>query len=76
MLASIASAKSMRRTLEKGKIARAKELAERDAQLVEKLRGGLAGTRLGRHRVATHELDVQLGEDLAESLRELKVRLP
>lgn len=40
-----------------------------------KLKGGLAGQRLGKHIVPTGEVDVQLGEELSESLRGLKVRL-
>jgi nucleolar protein 53 len=59
--------------MEKGKMVRAKALAEREAKLKEKLRGGLSGTKLGRHRVGSGEIDVQLGEDLSESLRGLKV---
>jgi nucleolar protein 53 len=73
MLASIGSAKSLRRSMEKGAAARAKVVAEREAKLKEKLRGGLAGSKLGRHRVGAGEIDVQLGEDLSESLRGLKV---
>jgi hypothetical protein len=74
MLASIASAKSLRRNLEKGAVVRAKVLAEREAKLKEKLQSGLAGSKLGRHRVGAGEIDVQLGEDLSESLRGLKVK--
>lgn len=34
---------------------------------------GLIGQRLGKHRVQEGQVDVQLGEELTESLRELKV---
>ena len=35
--------------------------------------GGMKGRRLGKHRVPEGDIDVQLGEDLSESLRALKV---
>ena len=35
----------------------------------------LSGQRLGKHKVPEGEASVQIGEDLSESLRELKVRL-
>ncbi len=35
---------------------------------------GLMGTRVGKHRVVEPEVDVQLGEDLTETLTGLKVR--
>jgi nucleolar protein 53 len=45
------------------------------ALLQAKLRQtGLVGRRLGKHIVQEAEADVQLGEDLSESLRGLKVR--
>jgi hypothetical protein len=47
---------------------------ERRAQaLKERLRGGLAGQKVGKHFVKEGEVDVQLGEDLSESFRALKV---
>lgn len=49
------------------------QLRERHAQeLKDKLAKGLAGQRLGKHTVPEGNIDVQLGEDLAESLRTLK----
>ena len=43
--------------------------------LAEKLKKqGLAGKKLGKHKVPEGQIDVQLGEDLTESLRGLKVR--
>ncbi|KAJ6607012.1 ribosome biogenesis protein Nop53/GLTSCR2 [Mycena sp. CBHHK59/15] len=44
----------------------------RRAAQQEKLKRGLAGQKLGKHKVPTEEVDVQLGEDLSESLRALK----
>ncbi len=38
-----------------------------------KLKQGLSGQKLGRHKVSEGQVDVQLGEDLSESLRALKV---
>lgn len=49
--------------------------AERKLEKMEQLRKGLVGQRLGKHKVAEGEIDVQLGEDLSESLRGLKVGL-
>lgn len=50
---------------------------ERNQQLIhETLKKGLAGQRLGRHFVPEGDVDVQLGEDLTESLRALKVSTP
>lgn len=39
----------------------------------EKLKQGLAGQRFGKHTVQKPKIDVQLGEDLTDSLRGLKV---
>ncbi|KIK63852.1 hypothetical protein GYMLUDRAFT_40933, partial [Collybiopsis luxurians FD-317 M1] len=46
---------------------------ERKKQLREKLKGGLGGRRFGKHRVPESLVDVQLGEDLSENLRGIKV---
>jgi nucleolar protein 53 len=49
--------------------------AQRQATEREKLRTrGMKGRRLGKHLVPEGNVDVQLGEDLSESLRALKVR--
>ncbi|KAJ8472378.1 hypothetical protein ONZ45_g16675 [Pleurotus djamor] len=72
LLASIDRAKTFRRSTEQ-------TLAEREqARLLkkqiqrEKLRGGLSGKRFGKHKVPEGDVDVQLGDDLSESLRALK----
>ncbi|KAF7317792.1 Ribosome biogenesis protein NOP53 [Mycena kentingensis (nom. inval.)] len=62
------SAKKANQTLS----TRASTLALRQAALKAKLKSGLAGKKLGKHRVPVGEVDVQLGEDLSESLRGLK----
>jgi len=46
---------------------------ERRRALREKLKQGLAGQRFGKHTVQKVKIDVQLGEDLTDSLRGLKV---
>jgi len=38
----------------------------------DKLRKGLVGQKVGKYKVQECEVDVQLGEDLSESLRGLK----
>ena len=74
MLASIGSAKQLRKSNIELLSNQEEERVQKQLALVEKLRKqGLAGQRLGRHKVAENELVVQLGEDLSESLRGLKV---
>ena len=54
--------------------ARVKAAAERRAkQEVRLAMNGLAGQKFGKHAVREGEVDVQLGEDLSESLRGLQV---
>ncbi|KAJ7497968.1 ribosome biogenesis protein Nop53/GLTSCR2 [Mycena galericulata] len=64
--------KMLRRTTDKTLSARDQAHALRRAALQEKLKRGLAGQKLGKHTVPAEEVDVQLGEDLSESLRALK----
>ena len=60
----------MRRSVE----ARSQASLQKKFALQEKLRTeGLAGRRIGKHMVREEEPIVQLGEDLSESLRGLKV---
>lgn len=65
--------KTFRKEADKTLSAREQAEAVRRARQQEQLRKGLAGHRLGKHIVKESELDVQLGEDLTESLRGLKV---
>jgi nucleolar protein 53 len=59
----------------------ARSAAERELEIMQKKSAlkyrlrhhGLAGQRLGRHKVPEGRVDVQLGEDLTETLRGLKV---
>jgi len=74
MMAVIPSAKSLRRTNARLMTTREREHAERAAVMQQKLKQrGLAGQRLGKHKVPENKVDVQLGEELSESLRALKV---
>ena len=54
---------------------KAREQARLARQLTIRLRvrKGLAGRRIGKHKVPESHIDVQIGEDLAENLRTLKV---
>jgi len=57
------------------KALKAREQARLARQLTMRLRlrKGLAGRRFGKHKVPESQIDVQVGEDLAENLRTLKV---
>ncbi|KAF7371023.1 Ribosome biogenesis protein NOP53 [Mycena sanguinolenta] len=71
-LAVINDIRLLRRTANKTLSAREQAREARRAALQEKLKRGLAGQKLGKHRVPEEQVDVQLGEDLSESLRALK----
>jgi nucleolar protein 53 len=73
MLATLDSIKSLRRDVESVKNEQERVIAQRKLEKMEQLRNGLAGQRFGKHKVAEGDIDVQLGEDLADSLRGLKV---
>jgi len=52
-----------------------RERERRRLALVEKLKTqGLAGQKLGKHKVPEADVEVQVGDDLSENLRGLKVR--
>ncbi|KIP09970.1 hypothetical protein PHLGIDRAFT_102075 [Phlebiopsis gigantea 11061_1 CR5-6] len=73
LLASVPSAKALRKRTLKTIREREDLLRARHAQQEqEKLAKGLAGQRFGKHFVPDGEIDVQLGEDLSESLRAMK----
>ncbi|THU84572.1 hypothetical protein K435DRAFT_868894 [Dendrothele bispora CBS 962.96] len=46
--------------------------ARRQAAILARFRNGLAGQKLSKYVLAGDEVDVQLGEDLTETLRGLK----
>ncbi|KAF8624704.1 hypothetical protein AX17_007035 [Amanita inopinata Kibby_2008] len=73
LLASVGDAKALRRATAKLMKTRDEEHAQRRLAMKERIRRrGLAGQKLGRHRVPDSNVEVQLGEDLSESLRALK----
>ncbi len=74
MLASVDSVKTFRKCITRDLATRERLRGQREAQMREKLRQGLAGQKVGKHKVPEGEIAVQLGEELSESLRALKVR--
>ncbi|KAG7089821.1 hypothetical protein E1B28_011469 [Marasmius oreades] len=62
------------RNLRKSTTPNSEEIAARRRELLAvKLKNGLAGRRMGKYKVPEGHIDVQLGEELSESLRGLKV---
>ena len=76
LLATVDRVKSLKVEVETAKTEQERKAAERLLEQAEALRKGLAGRRWGKHKVPEERIDVQLGEDLRPSLRELKVRSP
>ncbi|KAF9231246.1 P60-like protein [Melanogaster broomeanus] len=72
LLNSIYTIKSLRSEAVKAADASEQARLARQLALRLKLRKGLAGQRLGKHRVPENDIEVQIGEDLSESLRNLK----
>ena len=74
--ASVDSVKSLRKAADRTSAARVEAAAERRAKREARLaQTGLAGQKLGKHVVREGEVEVQLGEELSESLRGLQVRV-
>jgi nucleolar protein 53 len=74
--ASVDSAKSLRKAADRTSAARVEAAAERRAKREARLaQTGLAGQKLGKHVVREGGVEVQLGEELSESLRGLQVRM-
>jgi nucleolar protein 53 len=72
--ASVDTVKTLRNAAERMRTARVKAAAERRAKQEARLSlNGLAGQKFGRHVVREGGVDVQLGEELSESLRGLQV---
>jgi nucleolar protein 53 len=72
---SIDQAKSFRKATAKRTSEQQLVATQRRMDLQLKLKkAGLSGQRLGKHKVPETEVEVQLGEDLSENLRGLKVR--
>jgi nucleolar protein 53 len=76
LLATLDRLKALRKDVEAARTEQERITAERKLEKMEKLRKGLVGQRVGKHKVTEGDIDVQLGEDLSESLRGLKVRHP
>ena len=73
-LAAIDGAKSIRGEITRFMSERARLREKRLMSVIEKLQEqGLTGQKIGKHKVPESEIDVQLGENLSESLRGLKV---
>jgi len=66
-------AKSLRSSAEKHSQQQQQARLARQLALKLKLSKGLAGQRLGKYKVPENEIEVQIGEDLSENLRTLKV---
>ena len=74
LLASINDAKAMRKSNARAMSAQEQARQARLDALADKLKHrGLAGTKLGKHKVPEGNVVVQIGEDLSENLRGLKV---
>lgn len=73
MLATLDRIKALRSEVESARSEQELKAAERKLEKLEELRKGLAGRKLGKYKVPEADIDVQLGEDLSESLRGLKV---
>jgi len=71
--ASVDTVKTLRKAADNTLAEREQAAEERRAKEEARFaQGGLAGQRLGKHVVRGGEVDVQLGEDLSESLRGLQ----
>ncbi|KAI9513523.1 tumor suppressor protein Gltscr2 [Russula earlei] len=71
--ASVDTVKTARKVADKALAARVQAASERRAKQEARLaQGGLVGQKLGKHLVREGEVDVQLGEELSESLRGLQ----
>ena len=72
--ASVDTIKTLRKAADRTQAARIKAAAERRAKQEARLaQNGLVGQKFGKHVVREGEVDVQLGEELSESLRGLQV---
>ena len=72
--ASVDTVKTLRNAAERTRVARVKAATERRAKQDARLAlNGLTGQKFGKHVVREGEVDVQLGEELSESLRGLQV---
>ncbi|KAH9990233.1 ribosome biogenesis protein Nop53/GLTSCR2 [Russula compacta] len=71
--ASVDTVKTLRKAADRTLVTRGQAAAERRVKQEARLsQSGLAGQRVGKHVVREGEVDVQLGEELSESLRGLQ----
>lgn len=73
VLSTLERIKSLKAAVDAAKTEQERISAARKLERLEQLKKGLAGKRLGKHKVQESQIDVQLGDDLADSLRGLKV---
>ncbi len=74
MLASVNSVRSMRSFVRKNSATKEELRSRRDRWYEKRVKeSGMAGLKLGKHQVREGKVDVQLGEELSESLRGLQV---
>ncbi|EGO04468.1 hypothetical protein SERLA73DRAFT_44469 [Serpula lacrymans var. lacrymans S7.3] len=69
---TVGRVKSLRSEVDRTMKAREQAQSARDLSYRSKLRQGLSGRKLGKHKVAEDNVDVQVSEDLSETLRTLK----
>jgi len=72
LLASFQSIPSIKRALAVSTSLSQQRILQRQLRAAEKLQAGLAGRKIGKHRVPEAKVDLQLGEELSETLREMK----
>lgn len=74
MSASLTTVKSLIRSTEQTASSREALLASRKLAIADRKRKDVVGEKIGKHTVKTGEIDVQLTDELSESLRGLQVR--
>ncbi|EIW79440.1 P60-like protein [Coniophora puteana RWD-64-598 SS2] len=72
LLGSVSQARSFRKEADRSAETREQARLARLFAQNAKLKQGLAGQKIGKHKVPNSRVDVQLGEDLSESFRALK----
>lgn len=76
MVVSISNVKSMVKSTNRALASRETLSAAQKQAAEETKRKEVTGTKIGKHVVKSAEIDVQLTEDLSESLRSIKVCFP
>ncbi|KAG8787998.1 hypothetical protein FRC19_010000 [Serendipita sp. 401] len=73
MLVTVERAKALGKQIDKAQTAKEREAALSKLEKLKAKSRGTAGMRIGRHRVPEPEVEVQLGDDLTETLTGIKV---